>query len=297
MDESPIVDALDPEDAFAVLADETRIDILRALWEADGHEATFSELREAVGVRDSGQFNYHLGKLTGRFVGKTDDGYELRTAGQEIVGSLLAGSYTMTADLEPIELDDPCPVCDGPMSFDYEHERVVVGCDECFYTSSFPVPPGAFAGYEVDRFPAVADRYVWTLFAQLSNGFCSSCTGPVEPELITLEELSGWDGPTEFAHVASVAYDCDRCGSSSQLDLKTALLNHPAVVSFHHDHGVDVRDVSILRRRETANDLHSRLLEGDPPQATATYTIDDASLTLTVDDALEVVDVERRDSE
>ena len=297
MGDSLIVDALDPEDAFAILADETRIDILRALWEADGHEATFSELREAVGVRDSGQFNYHLGKLTDRFVGKTAEGYELRTAGQEVVGSLLSGSYTMTAELEPIDLDDPCPVCDGPMTFDYEHERVVVECGECFYASQFPVPPGAFAGYDVERFPDVTERYVRTFIAQVTNGFCPSCTGPVEPELIALEDLSGWDGPTEFARVASVTYDCDRCGSSSQLDLKTALLNDPVVVSFHHDHGVDVRDVSILRRRETANDLQSRLLESDPPRATVTYTIDDASLTLTVGNALEVVDVGRSNSE
>ena len=296
MDESPIVDALDPEDAFAVLADETRIDILRALWEADGQEATFSELREAVGVRDSGQFNYHLGKLTGRFVGKTDEGYELRTAGQEVVGSLLSGSYTMTADLEPIDLEDPCPVCNGPMTFDYEHERVVVECDECFYAGRFPVPPGAFAGYEVDRFPDVTERYVRTFIAQFSNGFCPSCTGPVEPELITLDDLGGWDVPAEFANVASVKYDCERCGSSSQLDLKTVLLTHPAVVSFYHDHGTDVRDISIFRQREPTEIPQTQLLEGDPPRATVTYTTDDASLTLTVDDALEVVDIDRSDN-
>ena len=35
---------------------------------------TFSELREAVGMRDSGQFNYHLDKLLGTFVRVTEEG-------------------------------------------------------------------------------------------------------------------------------------------------------------------------------------------------------------------------------
>jgi DNA-binding transcriptional ArsR family regulator len=52
-----------PDEAFAALGDPTRIAILRALFE-DPHEPTaFSDLRRAVGVRDSGQFNYHLGEL------------------------------------------------------------------------------------------------------------------------------------------------------------------------------------------------------------------------------------------
>ena len=59
------------EEAFTALSDATRIGILRTLWDAEDHEATFTELREAVGMRDSGQFNYHLDKLTGRFVTTT----------------------------------------------------------------------------------------------------------------------------------------------------------------------------------------------------------------------------------
>lgn len=92
-----IVEAVDPKAAFSVLADGSRIEILRALWKADGQEATFSELRAAVGMDDSGKFNYHLGKLTDQFVHKTAEGYELRSVGRNVVGSLLSGAYTMEA--------------------------------------------------------------------------------------------------------------------------------------------------------------------------------------------------------
>jgi hypothetical protein len=65
-DERPV----DPERAFRLLSDETRVGILRGLWEASNDAVSFSELRERVGTPDSGQFNYHLGKLREHFVSK-----------------------------------------------------------------------------------------------------------------------------------------------------------------------------------------------------------------------------------
>ena len=61
-------ECLDPADAFALIGNETRLAILEALWAADERPVSFSELRRAVGMRDSAQFNYHLQKLTGHFV-------------------------------------------------------------------------------------------------------------------------------------------------------------------------------------------------------------------------------------
>jgi len=59
MAEPRIVKRDDPEDVFTLLSDDIRVEILQALWEADDPVA-FSELHGAVGIRDSGQFNYHL---------------------------------------------------------------------------------------------------------------------------------------------------------------------------------------------------------------------------------------------
>lgn len=293
MSESPIVEELDPEDAFAILADGTRIDILRALWEADGQEATFSELRDAVGIRDSGKFNYHLGKVTGRFVGKTDDGYELRSAGRHVVGSLLAGVYTMEGSVDPIDLDDPCPICGDDLTFTYEDERVLIDCDECAFQSAFPVPPGAFASYPADRFPAVADRYVRTLLTHARNGFCSACEGRVRPELTTFGEIDPAKIPPEFGGVVAVVYDCARCGMSTQINLATTLLDHPQVSAFHCEHGTDVRKIPIWRLATIDGDPQSAMLDGDSAAARVTYAVDDGRLTLWVDETLTVVDVER----
>lgn len=72
--DGPEDSGLPPDEAFAVLGDESRIDILKSLGEAND-QLSFSELYERVDTPDSGQFSYHLDKLLGHFVRKTDDGY------------------------------------------------------------------------------------------------------------------------------------------------------------------------------------------------------------------------------
>ena len=292
MDDSPLVETIEPEAAFSVLADGSRIDILRALWEADGQEATFSELCNAVGMRDSGKFNYHLSKLRGRFVRKTDDGYELQPVGHHVVGAVLAGGYTMSADLEPFTLEDHCLVCNGDLAFTYEVERAHINCQNCSYGNAFPVPPGAFADYSIDQFPRVANRYVRTLLTHARSGFCSACEGRVGPELTTFGSLKSDDVPPEFADVVAVVYDCDRCGMRTYINLSTALLDHPRVSAFHYDRGVDVRDVPIWNLGTVDGEPQSAMLADEPGTARVTYGVDGHELTLTVDDSLQVVDLE-----
>jgi len=293
MSEPRIVETVDPEDAFGALSDETRIDILRALWEADDHELSFSELREAVGMRDSGQFNYHLATLVDAFVAKSDGEYELKLAGMRVVGALLAGAYTMAGSVDPIDLDERCPSCGASMTFQYENEWVSFECTECSVYTTFGVPPGVFDGYDVDSFPAVADRYGRALIRQADNGICPYCEGRVRP---TVDAIHGPDEsaavPDRLEDLPAVEYECDRCTETVRADLGIALLTHPAVVSFYYDHGVDVRKDSTLRFGALTNE-RSRIRERDPPRATVTYSADDEELTLTVDDELSVLDVER----
>lgn len=96
-------------DALAAVANEHRLAVLRELAAADD-PLPFSELRERVGIADTGLFNYHLRELCGRFVRQTDGRYELGHAGERVV--LAAG------DLDPegasalaAGTDGACPVC------------------------------------------------------------------------------------------------------------------------------------------------------------------------------------------
>jgi hypothetical protein len=88
----------DSEDyeVFTLIADENRLAIVRALAEApaegDSTALSFPALRDRVGMRDSGQSNYHLENLVCQFVQETDEGYRLRFPGSFLSGPSSRGS-------------------------------------------------------------------------------------------------------------------------------------------------------------------------------------------------------------
>ena len=74
----------DPPDALTVLGNETRVAIPRELADAE-NALSFTDLRERVGIRDTGKFNYNLTKLCSCFVRETEGGYELGHAGTRVI--------------------------------------------------------------------------------------------------------------------------------------------------------------------------------------------------------------------
>jgi len=302
MDEPEFVERADPEEVFAALADDTRIAVIRALWDADDTTLTFSELREAVGMRDSGQFNYHLGKLVGQFVRGTDDGYKLTQAGIQINGAIEAGAYTMEGSLEPIDLDEPCPTCGSDRTLYYEDDTVRVECRSCAVNAKFGVPPSVLAGCDRESIPSVAGEYLRATFRRITGGFCSFCDGDVHPTVGAVGDfLDDPDNPPEdipegfleqVQDLPFVQYSCEQCGATPGGSLRAALRSHPAVVSFHYDRGVDVRDLPVWDVAGFHPDIET-IRQRDPFRASVTFEADDDALTLVVDDTLDVVETAR----
>ena len=277
------------EQAFSLLADETRLAILQVLADSPAEPLSFSQLRERVGVTDSGRFNYHLGKLTGRFVKKSDAGYEIRLAGWTVVGAILAGAYTRGDDVGPVPVEHPCPACDGQVEATYADERVRVRCADCDKTIlDAGLPPGVLEGYDDEELPEVADRYVRSLFSQARNGFCVSCQGRMESRLVTNRDELGVDTVCEEAHAV---YSCTRCKEELKGGIGMAYLDHPAVVSFYYDHGVDLSEPNLW-----GTAWHDKptltVVSEDPLRATVDFELDGDTLTLTIDEELDVHAVE-----
>ena len=294
MTERGLVEAADPETVFGALSDANRVDVLLALWDADG-PTTFSELRDRVGMADSGQFNYHLDKLRGRLVRQSEDGYELTLAGKQIVGAIQAGTVTMEGSIEPIPLDGPCPTCGGGRTLYYEDETVRVACSDCGVVSTTGVPPGVFEGYEREQIPEVVSRYFRTILGHVGQGFCWHCDGQVAATVVPVSEMiTAAEIPAQFHGLPMARYECQRCGVDLTADLGITLLDHPAVAGFFYDHGIDVREESLWSFHATDTD-QSQFREREPVRATMTYTADGATLTLVVDEDLDVVSVERGD--
>ncbi|MFC4357615.1 winged helix-turn-helix domain-containing protein [Halobium salinum] len=280
-------DTLTPDAAFALLGDETRIAILRALFENPYEPLSFSELRERVGTRDSGRFNYHLGKLVGQFVRKTDDGYELTLAGWAVLGGVLSGTYTDSGYTEPVPYEEPCPACGGHVLATYADERMRVVCTDCDEQfSSAGVPPGALEGYDRDELPLAFERYMNSLVAQARNGVCISCAGRLEPTL----RLDLHDLPVDDDEAPLVVYECHRCPELVTVSVGNALLDHPVVVAFHHERGVDLRRVPSWTLGWTRREP---VVESDDPvrvRVAVDVNGDSDTLELVVDEHLRVVE-------
>ncbi|WP_436936336.1 ArsR/SmtB family transcription factor [Halovenus marina] len=287
----------DPEAVFSTLSDTNRVDILRALWEAEGHEATFSDLREAVGMRDSGQFNYHLDKLVGRLVTRTDEGYELTRTGMQVVGAVEAGTYTTSADVDSIPVSAPCGTCGGTQTLSYENQTVLVECEDCGIHMAVGVPPSVIAGYDREEIPAVASRYLQSKLRQIYDGFCLYCDGAIEPTvdslsaIIDVSENVPEDIAAEIKDSAFVQFECSRCGGRVPTTPRITLLHHPAVIAFYYDHGISLSEESVWQFADLSAD-RQRLVETDPVRVRLTYTVDGDTLTLVVDGSLDVVEIE-----
>lgn len=287
-DESASEQPDESADAFAALSDPTRVEILRALWDTEDREATFSQLREQVGMRDSGQFNYHLGKLTDEFVRQTDDGtYELRLAGVHVVGSLLSGTYTGEAEIGPVPGGESCPDCGSELSFSYDDDTFTFECDSCDPRTvvQLPAPPGVFEPHEESEAPEVARQYLLSVLEEVRNGFCLFCKGPMATDV---------ESDSETLDFPYVTFSCERCGMTFQTELGMTLSDNPAVVVFYHDHGEDVRDVSWADL--LAVDTNRAWVEqADPFRVTVRYLLDGDALEVTVDDSLDVIETRRTD--
>ena len=299
MEQPQFVERTEPEAVFGLLSDDNRVGILRALW-SDG-PMTFSELRGAVGIEDSGQFNYHLDKLVGQFVRREDTGYELTAAGRQVNGAIEAGSYTASGSVEPILLDRQCPACDGTRTFHYESEVARVECDSCAVLAEYTVPPSVFVGCDREEIPDIAGAYLRAIIRRLHTGFCSQCDGPVQGEVCRLSESRGWEPPEDEQvedeppddpdSIPIVQYDCLQCGLQPTSGLSYSLLDNPVVVGFYHDRGVDIRERS-LWDIATLDAASERVESTDPFRARTTFTAGAEELTVTVDAEMRVVETE-----
>jgi DNA-binding transcriptional ArsR family regulator len=269
-----------PEKAFSLLGNETRVAIIQVLGEAS-NPLSFSAVRERVGTRDSGQFNYHLTKLVGSFVRRTDEGYELSYAGHRIVGAIHSGTYRR-GDRMNFDLDSTCTVCETTIKATYENERVTVRCPGCeTRLSEFGFPPGGFENRTITELTQVFGQYVDGIFSFMLRGICLNCSGKTVGKLIEETDRIDDDAP------AYVEVACDQCGELTTSHVNGYLLHHPAVASFHYDHGIDL-DRSELWNLDLYRNESLTLLSSDPLSVGSTIELDGDRLDLVISEDLSV---------
>lgn len=311
------LDGLSPDEAFAVLGNEIRLEIVRVLWHAGAmyeyddvsdiaETLAFSELRRRVDVDDNGRFNYHLSKLVPHFVRRTDGGYRLSAAGKQIARTVIAVSGADAVDFSA-ELGADCPLCGAPVTATYEDQWLRIACTECDGLFGDGAPDGAVF---VSNYPAagLADRTpeeaVETGFyrcmldiAYLMRDLCRECAGGISASVSVCEDHATRAGApcpscgTRFPVWTELR--CGRCGFAKRLPVEAFVLGLTPVIGFLDEQGIDAlapafeEIVDLFRSRVETTVRREPFRVG--------VSIDGAGSTLTVllDEGMSVVDLDR----
>lgn len=253
-------DQLAPDEAFAVLGDETRMGVLGALGELES-PVTFSDLYDRSDADDSGAFNYHLDRMVGHFVERTDEGYRLAPAGRRVVESVLSGAVTEHR------------TSPGPRS-----------------TSAVrtAAPPWRSSG----------NTAAWTWgnleVLSLASGVCPRCAGTVEWETNVCGSHDAGDGlcpSCEGRYAVGVTATCTNCILLTGGDPVVALAANTDLLALLARNGHNPVDPAAIHRVEAVHGEYEETVHAtDPFRATYTFTLDGDSLALTVDEDLTVVE-------
>ncbi|MDS0281944.1 DUF7351 domain-containing protein [Haloarcula onubensis] len=232
---------ISPEDAFGLVGHGLRIAILRELGGADERRLSFSTLRERVGERDSGKFNYHLSKLEGRFVAKTDSGgYALTYPGYRVVDAVHDGAFHQQAGVDREPVSGSCLDCGADLAFSYETiAGGRVACVDCEHRYlRHPFDPGGLVDREGAELGRAFDRVARANWRQAGADVCPVCSGRVDAWVRA-------DAPEKAVavrgHPTTVGFDCGQCNYHANVPPGAVLLDHPEVQGFCADNGVDVR--------------------------------------------------------
>lgn len=275
------------EQALQPLSSEPRLKIIQALHQMPEQTATFSELQEAVGVSDSGQFSYHLRQLTEDFVRQTNNGYELRIAGIALYRALLLGIALEEVAPRSFSTGSDCPDCDSMLEATYKSDYVTISCLECgLVLHEAPFPPGGVEGKTDTEILRTFDRRMRSFIELSTNGICPWCFGSMEQELNFKDEAISRHQVTGHFH----NYTCERCGGHCLTTVGEGLLTDPAIVSFFYNHGYDITEIPLWELDFCMDDRMITVISDDPVRMTIDIELDGDGLQLTVDEQLSVLD-------
>lgn len=294
-----------PDQAFNALGNTVRIRILRALGEADS-VLSYTELRDRVGLDEGDRFNYHLDRLVGHFVAKSEDGYELRQPGRAVVQAVLSGAITEDPRIDRTGIDASCQLCSAPIEIRYKEDRVETYCTECSgvwgpYKQGEPgylggrfLPP---AGIQ-DRSPYQIYRtaWAWTMrdIFSMGQGICPACSAQLDYDILLCDHH---DQADEFCdecnrrYAARIGWRCSNCIFGIESTFPVCVATNTDLLEFMLSNGlnpIDPDEIPPVQR--VFSDYEEEILSADPPEIRLTFSVGTGSVTLRVNDDLEVIE-------
>jgi hypothetical protein len=306
------LDGVSPEETFAMLGDETRLEIIRVLWTAGvAHEyddvddsaptISFSDLRKRVAVRDNGRFNYHLSKLVPHFVRKTDTGYRLSGAGKRLARTVITVAGSHDTELTGA-METDCPVCGGTVTATYEDQWLRFACTDCpglfgdaapdgtLLNAPFPAP-GLVGRTPDDALATELYRCMLDL-SSMMRGICPECASTTRGSLSVCDEHDAApDRLCQTCQTPFVAWGelrCDTCRFAKRLPVELCVMGLAPVIGFFAAQGTDVLAASL---DDLAAAVRTQITTAVTADGVVVAIGTDDAMRLTLDDHLTVVDI------
>jgi|GEM_PF-1302341 len=304
-----------PPKLFELLANDTRFEIIERLWHhrkgvrqdvmthgidrsTSDEGLSFSALYDQVNYDGTGNFNYHLDKLTDHFLRQTETGYELTEAGLEIGRLFCADRKSVGVTDEPEPIDVYCPRCDVPLLVGYEENHVTIACTSCACTGEgtttrdctlfrLPFPSTGLSDRTPRSLFEAATEYTLHRLRSFIGGVCPTCSSPVEQTFTT-----HGGGPGSDSERIDIEHSCTRCEAGLCLPLGVVTLAHPTVTALDANHGIQsaVDAWEPFRRgliaEETVIDEESQLIRLSIPSPT-----DELIVLLRLEESFSIIDV------
>lgn len=282
-------ESLDPAEAFSLLGEDRRLEIIVTLDEATTDRVPFSELQDRVDIEDSGQFNYHLSQLVGHFVSKTDEGYALTAAGERFARAVAAGLYTDSPVLAPFGVGGTCNSCgEAALDASYAEEQFTIACSDCGHEMlEVDAPPSLIRGRDPEEALAAFEDWSSQQVEQAYQGICPTCGGSISYG-VTEDTADGlpFDVLPEMI--------CEVCGRRIRTSFAAIARRDPAVTAFHERHFVDYRNKHYWEVDDFVSDDGLELLSESPFRMQVTFTADGEVCEAVVNDDLDVIRTEIR---
>jgi hypothetical protein len=288
-----------------LLADETRLDIIRTLGEAK-RPLGFSELFDRVNYDDSSNFGYHLKRLTDHFVQQVDEGYVLGQPGRRVVEAVLSGVVTDDAVQEPSRADRRCQYCGTRIEVTYQQERVEMHCPNCPGLEQRPpteggefdrsgnlghllLPPSGLSDRSPDELLRAAEIWTGTETLAIARGVCGRCSAPLEQSVTACEAHDAAAGRCDACGQrfgAMFQANCTNCVFEMQAPMVTYLACQAELIEFMLDHGIDPLSSEAFDFPHTV--VEETIHSSEPFAANYQFSTEQRSLTLEVDEQLTV---------
>lgn len=287
-------------DIFQLLADDTRVDILRAVAVAQYEqgqigagtaELTFSEIYDHVDVENTSKLSYHLGELTGTYLRKSDGGYSLSHAGERIVRFILSGNYEQPESFGPESVDGVCIFCgEEALEASLSHQFFRIDCTACEkQVTGQPITPAQAKTRDSDALIRSVKLRSAEDARQIRRGMCPECGAHLSADVGEVPE-----SPLPDADSFVVTSTCKECLREYNSPLTYSVVYHPASIAFHWNRGVDVTMRGLWEFHESVygGQWTSRQISSDPDEYEVVLRHEEDAIRLYLDSTATVVRTE-----